>query len=185
LTRAVSMASVRPVIATVRIILLSSICGDGSSGPQRQRTQDFPPLSRRGSSAAPRPGSRLETEADDGPRTRDLRLGRPHRPGRRKTTGATIALSRHPLWALVGDLSACLCELSARRLGRQLGVAYSSVVPARSGCRRRFGAGGVPNVRRTCSSVEASSSWVASRVASPCSQRRVAARLSPVQHSSA
>ena len=45
--------------------------------------------------------------------------------------------------------------------------------------------GGAPNVRRTCSSVEASSSCVASRVASPRSQRRVAARLSPVQHSSA
>ena len=35
-----------------------------------------------------------------------------------------------------------------------------------------------PKVRRTCSSVEASSSWVASRVASPRSQRRVAVRLS-------
>ena len=42
-----------------------------------------------------------------------------------------------------------------------------------------------PKVRRTCSSVEASSSCVASRVASPCSQRRVAARLRAVQHSSA
>jgi YVTN family beta-propeller protein len=42
-----------------------------------------------------------------------------------------------------------------------------------------------PNVRRTCSSVEASSSWVCSRVASPRSQRRVAARFRAVQHSSA
>ena len=42
-----------------------------------------------------------------------------------------------------------------------------------------------PNVRRTCSSVEASTSCVTSRLASPCSQRRVAARLRPVQHSSA
>ena len=50
---------------------------------------------------------------------------------------------------------------------------------------RRRGVGGAPNVRRTCSSVEASSSCVASRVASPLSQRRVAARLRPVQHSSA
>ena len=49
--------------------------------------------------------------------------------------------------------------------------------------RRRPGV--EPNVRRMCSSVEASSSDVASRVASPCSQRRVAERLSAVQHSSA
>ena len=41
---------------------------------------------------------------------------------------------------------------------------------------------GVPNVRRTCSSVEASSSWVASRLASPRSRRGVGTRLSPVQH---
>ena len=45
--------------------------------------------------------------------------------------------------------------------------------------------GGEPNVRRTCSRVEASSSCVALRVASPRSQRRVAARFRPVQHSSA
>ena len=43
---------------------------------------------------------------------------------------------------------------------------------------RRLGGGGAPKVRRMCSSVEASSSCVASRVASPRSQRRVAARLS-------
>ena len=51
--------------------------------------------------------------------------------------------------------------------------------------RRRVGLGGAPKVRRACSSVEAISSWVCSRVASPCSQRWVAARLRPVQHSSA
>ena len=44
---------------------------------------------------------------------------------------------------------------------------------------------GEPKVRRTCSSVEASSSWVDSRVASPRNHLRVAVRLRPVQHSSA
>ena len=41
------------------------------------------------------------------------------------------------------------------------------------------------SLRRTCSRVEVSSSCVASRVASPRSQRRVAERFRPVQHSSA
>ena len=53
---------------------------------------------------------------------------------------------------------------------------------ARAPCPSRPG---VPNVRRTCSSVRVSSSAVVSRVASPRSQRRVATRFRPVQHSSA
>ena len=56
---------------------------------------------------------------------------------------------------------------------------------AHGGGVRVRGAGGAPKVRRMCSSVEVSSSCVTSRVACPRSQRRVAARLSAVQHSSA
>ena len=89
-----------------------------------------------------------------------------------------------------------LADLAAALRGRDsgLGLAGGSVAAGWHGTRRcssqegdarRRGAGGAPNVCRMCSSVEASSSCVASRVASPRSQRRVAARLSAVQHSSA
>ena len=44
---------------------------------------------------------------------------------------------------------------------------------------RRLGAGGAPNVRRTCSSVEAISSCVCSRLASPCSERRGGGAVEP------
>jgi hypothetical protein len=73
----------------------------------------------------------------------------------------------------------------AREYAERAGTYVVDKPWAQAGGVCSLGAGRAPKVRRTCSSVAASSSCVASRVAWPRSQRRVAARLRAVQHSSA
>ena len=107
----------------------------------------------------------------------------------RHLSGVPPRPASHPLGPPLGHLSDAAVSRgrhptqTAAPSGGLL-LARVAIVRSQRGAVRRFGLGGARNVRRTCSSVEASSSDVASRVASPCSQRRVAARLSPVQHSS-
>ena len=76
---------------------------------------------------------------------------------------------------------------AGRRYGLRSPGTHQVALAAAAGSPRRsqWDLGTAPNVRRTCSSVVASTSCVALRVASPRNHRRVAARLRPVQHSSA